>query len=147
MEKLDQDFELIKKQEKIYWSELNNLESDIQEHQEQMESLHLQFELARYRLDELSKTNVYNDAFKIWHEGPFGTINGLRLGRLPSIMVEWTEINAGLGQTALLLDAIAHKTGFVFDYTIVPLGSWSRIEKRDGDRAVYDLYYLCTKSI
>jgi beclin 1 len=42
--------------------------------------------------------NVANDAFHIWHAGPFGTINGFRLGRLSVEQVEWHEINAALGQ-------------------------------------------------
>jgi hypothetical protein len=35
----------------------------------------------------LKKTNLYNDAFHIWHDGHFGTINGFRLGDLPSRQV------------------------------------------------------------
>lgn len=38
-------------------------------------------------LDKLERTNVYNDAFCIGHEGVFGTINGLRLGRVPGVQV------------------------------------------------------------
>lgn len=36
--------------------------------------------------------------FRIWFDGPFGTISGLRLGRTSSIHVEWDEINAAWGQ-------------------------------------------------
>lgn len=50
----------------------------------------------------------------IWHDGPFGTINSLRLGRLPQCTVEWSEINAGIGQAALLLDTISNKIHFKF---------------------------------
>jgi beclin 1 len=42
-------------------------------------------------------------AFFIWKDGEYGTINGLRLGRLPNENVEWTEINAAFGQVAMLL--------------------------------------------
>ena len=38
-------------------------------------------------LDMLRRTSVYNDAFHIWHAGPFGTINNFRLGRLPNVPV------------------------------------------------------------
>lgn len=39
-------------------------------------------------LDKLECTNVYNDAFCIGHDGSsFGTINGLRLGRMPGTLV------------------------------------------------------------
>jgi hypothetical protein len=37
-----------------------------------------------------------------------------RLGRLPSVPVEWNEINAAWGQTALLLSCLAKKVGMEF---------------------------------
>lgn len=48
------------------------------------------------------------------HSGQFGTINNFRLGRLPSVPVEWNEINAAWGQTVLLLHALANKMGLKF---------------------------------
>ncbi|CAN0355767.1 unnamed protein product, partial [Hapterophycus canaliculatus] len=44
-----------------------------------------------------------NDCFHIWHQGPFGTINGFRVGRLNAHMVDWQEVNAGVGQAAIVL--------------------------------------------
>jgi beclin 1 len=38
-------------------------------------------------LEKLERTNVYNDAFCIGHDGVFGTINGLRLGRVAGVAV------------------------------------------------------------
>lgn len=38
-------------------------------------------------LEKLERTNVYNDAFCIGHDGVFGTINGLRLGRATGVPV------------------------------------------------------------
>jgi len=38
-------------------------------------------------LEKLERTNVYNDAFCIGHDGVFGTINGLRLGRVSGVPV------------------------------------------------------------
>ena len=38
-------------------------------------------------LEKLERTNVYNDAFCIGHDGVFGTINGLRLGRVSGVNV------------------------------------------------------------
>ena len=38
-------------------------------------------------LEKLERTNVYNDAFNIGHDGVFGTINGLRLGRIGGVTV------------------------------------------------------------
>lgn len=57
-----------------------------------------------------------SDAGSLWHRhsGQFGTINNFRLGRLPSVPVEWNEINAAWGQTVLLLHALANKMGLTF---------------------------------
>lgn len=52
--------------------------------------------------------------FLFRHSGQFGTINNFRLGRLPSVPVEWNEINAAWGQTVLLLHALANKMGLCF---------------------------------
>jgi hypothetical protein len=58
-------------------------------------------------LDRLRRTNVYNDAFHIWFEGPFATISGFRMGRTAACPVEWDEINAAWGQAVLLLHTLA----------------------------------------
>ncbi|KAI5477096.1 autophagy-related protein 6 [Pseudohyphozyma bogoriensis] len=104
-------------------------------------SLQMRYTHEVAELEKLKKTNVYNDAFCIGHEAGFGTINKLRLGRLPGAPVEWPEINAAWGHTLLLLHTIARKFGFTFEtYKLVPMGSFSRIEKITGDKAVYELY-------
>jgi beclin 1 len=43
-------------------------------------------------LEKLERTNVYNDAFCIGHDGVFGTINGLRLGRVPGVLVRLSRL-------------------------------------------------------
>ncbi|KAI0066043.1 APG6-domain-containing protein [Artomyces pyxidatus] len=92
-------------------------------------------------LERLERTNVYNDAFCIGHDGVFGTINNLRLGRVPGVPVEWAEINAAWGQTLLLLYTVARKLDFTFEnYRLVPMGSFSRVERTTGDKATYELY-------
>ncbi|KAI5123919.1 hypothetical protein M0805_006337 [Coniferiporia weirii] len=92
-------------------------------------------------LEKLERTNVYNDAFCIGHDGVFGTINGLRLGRVSGVHVEWAEINAAWGQALLLLYTIARKLDYTFEsYRLVPMGSFSRIEKTNGDKSSYELY-------
>ncbi len=64
----------------------------------------------------------------------------LRLGRLPSVPVEWNEINAAWGQTALLLSCLAKKVGMEFQkYNLVPYGSYSYI-KVIADGKVLPLY-------
>ena len=92
------------------------------------------------RLKILSAVNVCNVAFFLWTDGAFGTINTFRLGRTPSTLVDWNEINAAWGQTALLLATIAHKLGFTFTkYRIIPMGSNSKIAKAGQERTSYDL--------
>ena len=44
----------------------------------------VQIDRTSAHLERLRRTNVYNDAFHIWHEGPFATISGFRLGRTPA---------------------------------------------------------------
>jgi hypothetical protein len=57
----------------------------------------------------VQSTNVLNDTFRIWHDGPFGTISGFRLGRTPEHPVDWNEINAAWGQAVLLLHTMAQQ--------------------------------------
>ena len=67
----------------------------------------MQMEHSAAHLKRLQQTNVYHDVFRIWHDGPFGTIGGFRLGRTTEAPVEWDEINAAWGQTVLLLKTMA----------------------------------------
>lgn len=90
--------------------------------------------------ETLKRVNISNEAFHIWHEGPFGIINGFRLGRLTSYPVEWAEVNAAWGQAALLLATIANRVGFTFSkYRIIPMGSYSKIAKLGQEGTTYDL--------
>lgn len=82
--------------------------------EDELRSLQCQIQYAETKLDKLKKTNVFNVTFHIWHAGHFGTINTFRLGRLPSAPVDWSEINAAWGQTALLLAALARKVNLTF---------------------------------
>ena len=85
--------------------------------------LQYEYDLIREHLDSLSteelhvvssmkklmQMNAINDAFFIWYSGPFATINNFRLGNLPTKVVEWTEINAALGQAVLAVAVVAQK--------------------------------------
>ena len=69
--------------------------------QEEADELLRQSQLVAHcerELERLGRVNVYMDVFSIAHDGAFGTISALRLGRLPGVTVEWAEINAALGQ-------------------------------------------------
>lgn len=107
-----------------------------------IENLSMQHSAVRQKIREISshlemmkRTNVFDDAFHIYHDGHFGTINGLRLGRLPSVSVEWEEINTGLGQCVLLLDVLAQRCktkNFKFKlYELYPMGSFSYIKEKN----------------
>jgi len=100
---------------------------------------------AQAHLELLRRTNVFNDAFHIWHDGPFGTISAFRLGRTAAVSVEWDEINAAWGQAVLLLHTMARVAGLQFTgYELLPLGSTSRVRElpAGGGRggAVHDLF-------
>ena len=96
------------------------------------------------QLDAMSQMNATNDCFYIWHSGPFATINNFRLGRLPVEVVEWPEINAALGQVALLLSTIEHETPMTFSYELFPKGSQSQIAKLPDARGTQQIYNLYT---
>ena len=92
-------------------------------------------------LDHFSSCCVLNDAFHIWHRGAFGTINGFRLGRMPQEQVTWEEVNAALGQAAMLLVSISERAGIRFRaFRLIPMGSYSRIE-RNSDGSVFPLHW------
>lgn len=62
--------------------QLELVEAVIQQEEAEREASFYTSEIAR-----LSAINIVNEVFRIWYTGPFGTINGLRLGRTPSAPV------------------------------------------------------------
>lgn len=95
------------------------------------------------QLAKLTEISVINDAFYIWFSGPFGTINNFRLGGGAPVgrPVEWMEINAALGQAVLAISTIAERADFRFrQYSLLPLGSFSKVVKNDDKRLVYNLF-------
>lgn len=129
---LDQQALDLESDQEAYYAERNAFEADLSEMHDQRDSLRNQLAHESATLEALQRTNVYNDTFCIGHDGHFGTINGLRLGRLPDHTVEWPEINAAWGQAVLLLVIVAEKLSFTFDgYRLLPIGSTSKIERLD----------------
>ncbi|XP_055679889.1 beclin-1-like protein isoform X2 [Lutzomyia longipalpis] len=113
-----------------YWREYTKHRRDLMATEDEFRSVENHLAYAQSQLDRLKKTNVFNVTFHIWHSGHFGTINNFRLGRLPSAPVDWSEINAAWGQTALLLSALARKMNLTFKrYKLVPYGNHSYIEE------------------
>lgn len=119
-------------EEEKFWRERNAFAMRLAEFQNVRDSVNLQYDHDSQQLEKLQRTNVYNDTFCISHDGKFGTINGLRLGRLSNVPVDWPEINAAWGHTVLLLSTVADRLGFKFDgYELQPMGSTSRIIRYD----------------
>ena len=132
-----------------YWVDLNDHFLRSRALGEEREAILHRIEVASHRLEVLKRTNVYNDAFRIWHDGSFGTINGFRLGKTSSQSAaaaaasssaspsapansEWDELNAAWGQTVLLLHTMASACeehhGFRFSkYKLHPMGSYPSI--------------------
>lgn len=127
---LEEESRQLDVEEETFWRDRNGFALTLSEFQNERDALNMRYDHDSQQLERLQRTNVYNDAFCIGHDGYFGTINGLRLGRLANPSVEWPEINAAWGQTALLLATIAERLGYHFQgYRIRPLGSTSRIDK------------------
>lgn len=114
------------------WCEYNYFKKRLFDCEDELRSLDNQLKYAETHLDKVKNTNIFASAFHIWHDGHFGTINGLRLGRLPTFSVEWSEINAAWGQVVLLLHSLAKKINLVFErYKLVPYGNHSFIQSLD----------------
>ena len=119
---------------------------------------------------------MYNDAFCIGHDGVFGTINGLRLGRVPGVPVSstvcvryvrmfkgtfrsnglrltlpgakryysctlspanWTSLSKSASS---LRNITGNSDAGRPSWTLVPMGSFSRIERVNGDKASLELH-------
>eukprot|EP01086_Lenisia_limosa_P013265 TRINITY_DN42208_c0_g1_i1.p1 TRINITY_DN42208_c0_g1~~TRINITY_DN42208_c0_g1_i1.p1 ORF type:complete len:501 (-),score=85.73 TRINITY_DN42208_c0_g1_i1:90-1592(-) len=109
----EQDAE-VKQQETQLVLETNSFASDAQAFSATDEALQDRVNRTTVHLERLGKANVYNDAFHIWFNGHFATINGLHLGRLKSNPIEWMEINSAWGQCALLLLRLSEKFNIRF---------------------------------
>lgn len=117
-------------QEQFFWTSRNSVDDHLNQAFVNLSTAQQALFHDQHQLERLQRTNVYNDTFCIGHDGSFGTINGLRLGRLPNQSVEWAEINAAWGQTLLLLATVAERLKYNFNgYRLKPQGSTSRIEK------------------
>ncbi|KAF7185873.1 Vacuolar protein sorting-associated protein 30 [Pseudocercospora fuligena] len=127
---LDAEAEALDEEEEQFWRDRNAFSAELASFQEERDSLQVQLAHDSKVLEALQRTNVYNDTFCIGHDGTFGTINGLRLGRTPDQSVDWPEINAAWGQTLLLLTVVIEKLGIKLKgFELVPVGSTSKVVK------------------
>ncbi|NXJ69666.1 BECN1 protein, partial [Rostratula benghalensis] len=140
-ERVRAEAERLEQEEAQYQKEYCEFKRQQLELDDELKSVDNQMRYAQLQLDKLKKTNVFNATFHIWHSGQFGTINNFRLGRLPSVPVEWNEINAAWGQTVLLLHALANKMGLKFQrYRLVPYGNHSYLESLTDKSKELPLY-------
>uniref|UniRef100_A0A914X6X1 Beclin 1 n=1 Tax=Plectus sambesii TaxID=2011161 RepID=A0A914X6X1_9BILA len=134
----------VAKEDERLWRAFRDVSRKLLDLETDEQSAAAQLVYTRAQLDKLSKTNVFNLTFHIWHSGRFGTINGFRLGRLPDDQVEWNEINAAWGQTVLLLKSLAKRIDFQFtDYEPVPMGSASYVKCLSADAKDKELPLYC----
>ncbi|GAA5826416.1 hypothetical protein JCM11251_002356 [Rhodosporidiobolus azoricus] len=175
-QELDAEEAELAREEAQFWTEHSRYLLKRAEVEDRAAALSQRLASGQRELDKLQRTNVYNDAFCIGQEAGFGTINGLRLGRLPGSSVDWPELNAAWGLSALLLLTVSRKFGVIASadptcssssssgsrfagrepdefkdgWKLVPCGSFSRVEKRDvrtGERASWELYGSSTLSL
>jgi len=133
---LDAEARELDKEEDDFWRERNAFAVTLSGFQNERDRVNTRYDHDSKQLERLQRANVYNDTFLIGYDGAFGTINGLRLGRLPDKPVDWAEINAAWGQTCLLLATMADKLGFSFQgYRLNPLGSTSTVDKLEYPQA------------
>lgn len=124
--------------EERMWHDVNEYQLSLQQHISDRDALLNKIDRASQQLLLLKSTNVLNDTFRIWHDGPFGTISGFRLGRTPEFPVDWNEINAAWGQAVMLLHTMAQQCQLNFSsYRLLPMGSHPRVADKRG---TYDLF-------
>lgn len=127
--------ERLVKEQNIYLREYTRYRKDLMNSEDQAKYFESQLAYTQLQLEKLNKINVFKAAFYISHSGHFGIINNFRLGRLQDAPVDWSEINAAWGQTALLLSSLARKINFTFQkYKLIPFGNHSYIECLDDHK-------------
>lgn len=106
----------------------NSLQLDLNQKLEKLEQSKSLYQLNLNHLDKLRQLNIYNHFFNITFDNKdnYGAINQCRIG----YKIPWSEINAALGQIALLITFIIKRLGLrLKNYKINPMGSQSQIIK------------------
>jgi len=93
LHRLEEEAKQLDLEEENFWRDRNEFALKLEEFQNDRDSINLQYDHDSRQLERLQRTNVYNDTFCIGHDGYFGTINGLRLGRLPNQPVWHSVVN------------------------------------------------------
>jgi len=106
-----------------FWHEHSLVMSNINNFENERDSLFCSIRAYENYVEVLNCTNSFNETFFIWFDGFFGTINNLRIGKLPIAPVDWNEINTGLFFAANLLKALADVKGYTFTKNNIVLKS------------------------
>ncbi|KAH3744357.1 autophagy protein Apg6 family protein [Pelomyxa schiedti] len=128
--------------ERRYWELFDEHHRDSAQFTELWGDTRTALSTSKDKLAFLNSCNPLNEAFNIWFEGHFVTVNDFRLGRLPSqqLKVEWAENNAAWGYASLLIVNMARLLNYDFKgYRLTPLGCSSRVEKLDS-HITYELF-------
>lgn len=129
---LKQSTKHLKELERKYWKNYNRQRDIMTEQCIQMRDQYTTLKWKTQRLNFLCHSVVLDDAFRIGHSGFLGTVNDMRLGKLPSVPIDWAEINCAWGYIALLLNGIAKAMPDVqFGSKIMLVGSTPYIVQKD----------------
>lgn len=91
--RLEEESKELEKQEEEEWRRRNEVEGKMRSFLEERDRVNLAYDGDSRVLERLKRGNVYNDTFFIGYDGHFGTINGLRLGRLQNQSVSYLLYN------------------------------------------------------
>lgn len=90
----------------------------------------------------IGNSHLLLKVFKIEVNDKVGTINGMRLGRVENVNVEWNEISAAWGQCAFLVYTLFQVNGFKSKIiNLYPLGAYSRISSKKDDDERFELFF------
>jgi hypothetical protein len=141
-------YELTKLRESLH-RRVNQLDGTLRATQEDIRLLEEENQILAGEAEKYMKINVLNDAFFVWYNGPYGTINNFRLGNLSTKVLDWLEINTALGQVALALSVVAQRLPtekFLFTkYMIYPMGSQTKVYKVT-DAMIKQMYHSSTNA-
>jgi beclin 1 len=84
LEELEAESKKLEEEEEKFWQKSNEFQLRMQAFHNERDSINMKYDHDAKQYEKLQETVVYNDTFCISHNGPFGTINGFRLGRLSS---------------------------------------------------------------
>jgi beclin 1 len=120
---------------------VNSAQQQYKELLDEFHSLEEEEKRVQQSLQKYMQINPINDAFHIWYAGPYGTISNFRLGTLPIKPIDSNEINAALGQAALVINIIAEAACVEFKhYQIFPMGSFPKVAKVEDKKTLYPLF-------